>query len=157
MSTPLDFKLSKNFAWGELTRTGQSDLQAKNREEAEAFKPALTALATTLLQPVRDRWGALRINSAFRGKAVNQKVGGSKTSQHMIGEAVDFMPLSEGVTLEMIFDWIRKESGLPFGQVIHECPSPTSRWIHLSLGEPWRKGPCREALYFDGKKYHPVK
>lgn len=155
--TPLDFKLSKNFAWGELTRTGQSDLQAKNREEAEQYKAALTALATTLLQPVRDRWGALRINSAFRGRSVNQKVGGAKASQHLIGEAVDFVPLSEGVTLEEVFDWIRKESGLPFGQVIHECPSATSRWIHLSLGEPWRKGACREALYFDGKTYKPVK
>jgi uncharacterized protein YcbK (DUF882 family) len=157
MSTPLDFKLSKNFAWGELTRTGQSALQDQNREEAEAYKPALTALAVTLLQPVRDRWGALRINSGFRGRSVNQKVNGAKASQHLIGEAVDFMPLSEGVTLEQVFDWIRKESGLPFGQVINEQPSPASRWIHLSLGEPWRKGPCREALFFDGKKYHPVK
>lgn len=156
MNTPLDEKLSKNFTWGEFTRTGQTALQDQNRQEAERYKLALTALAQ-LLQPVREHWGALRVNSAFRGPSVNAKVGGSKTSQHMIGEAVDFVPLSEGVTLEMVFDWIRKESKLPFGQVILERPSATSQWIHLSLGEPYRTKGNRQALHFDGKTYTPVK
>jgi len=156
MNTPLDEKLSKNFTWGEFTRTGQTALQDQNRVEAERYKLALTALAQ-LLQPVREHWGALRVNSAFRGPSVNAKVGGSKTSQHMIGEAVDFVPLSEGVSLEQVFDWIRKESKLPFGQVILEKPSPTSQWIHLSLGEPYRPKNNRQALFFDGKTYTPVK
>ena len=150
--TTLDHKLSKNFAFGELTRTGHLDLQAPNREAAEAYLQALTALASTLLQPIRDHFGALRITSGFRSKAVNQRIKGSKASEHLLGQAVDFVPLSEGVELDEVFDWIRT-SDLPYGQVIHEAPTATSQWIHLSLGSPWRKSDSREALRFDGRRY----
>lgn len=151
--TPTGEKLSKNFTWGEFTRTGQTALQEQNRIEAEQYKPALVALAE-LLQPVRDHFGVLRVNSAFRGPSVNKGAGGASKSQHLVGQAVDFVPLSEGVTLEQVFEWI-KASDLPFGQLILEIPSPTSRWIHLSLGAPWRKGKNRETLFFDGKGYTP--
>jgi zinc D-Ala-D-Ala carboxypeptidase len=157
MTTPLDYKLSKSFTWSEMTRTGQTALQDANRAEAEQYKAAIEALCKTIMQPIRDKFGPLRINSCFRGPAVNAKIGGSKTSQHINGEAADFVPLTEGITLIHVFDWIRKETKLPFGQVIHECPSPTSRWIHVSLGEPFRKSNNRQALYFDGKSYTPVK
>lgn len=150
--TPLDEKLSANFTWGELTRTGRAGMQDVNREEAEAVKPALTALAN-MLQAVRNKFGPLKVNSAFRGPAVNAAVGGSKTSQHMKGEAVDFVPTAPGVTIEQVVAWIRRDSGLLYGQVIDERPNATSRWIHLSLGEPWRKGNNRQALLFDGKTY----
>lgn len=157
MKTPIDEKLSKNFTWGEMTKTGQTALADKNREEAEKYKMSIKAIAE-MLQVVRDHWGAIRVNSCFRGPAVNAGIkGASKISQHMLGEAVDFVPMSEGVTLEMVFDWIRHESKLPFGQVILEKPSPTSQWIHLSLGEPYRPKNNRQALFFDGKTYTPVK
>ncbi len=156
-ATPLDYPLSSSFTWGEMTRTGQMTLQAKNRAEAEHYKAALETLCRTIMQPIRDKFGPLKINSGFRGPSLNSAVGGQKNSQHMAGQAADFVPLADGVTLLMVFDWIRKESKLPFGQVIHECPSPTSRWIHVSLGEPWRKSNNRQALYFDGKTYTPVK
>ena len=152
--TPVDTKISPNFNWGELTRTGQSSLQEVNRAEAEKVKAAITALANELLEPIRAEFGPIRINSCFRGPAVNQAVGGSKSSQHMVGEAADIFPLGKGITLEQVFEWIKK-SPLKYGQVILECPSPTSRWIHVSLGEPWRKTRNRESLYFDGKSYTP--
>ena len=154
--TPLDEKLSANFTWSELTRTGRQGMQEINREEAEAVKPALTAVAN-MLQAVRNKFGPLKVNSAFRGPAVNSAVGGSKTSQHMKGEAVDFVPAAPGVTIEQVVAWIRHDSGLLYGQVIDERPSATSRWIHLSLGEPWRKTNNRQALLFDGKTYSPLK
>jgi len=153
--TPLDERLSRSFTWGEMTRTSQTSLQDKNREEAEKYKRSLTALAA-MLQVVRDHWGSLRVNSAFRGPTVNAKVGGAKSSQHLVGEAVDFVPMSENVPLEVVFEWICRESGLPFGQLILERPGPTSEWIHLSLGAPWRKARNGEALHWDGRSYTPA-
>lgn len=143
--TPVDERITPNFSWGEMTRTGQAGLQDVNRREAETVKAAIVATAH-MLQAVRERWGALRVNSAFRGPAVNSAVGGSSTSQHMKGEAVDFVPLS--ATLEQVFDWIRLESKIPYGQVILEGADPAKpTWIHLSLGEPWRpRERSREAM-----------
>lgn len=148
--------LSEHFTFDELTRTGQTALQAVNRQEAQACMGALTALATTILEPIRTKFGAVRINSAFRGPAVNSAVGGSKTSQHMSGQAADIVV--PGHRLEDVFAWIVKESGLPFGQAILEGPNGKISWIHISLGEPWRaKDRSRQALTWDGKTYAPWK
>jgi len=149
-------KLSPNFTFGELTSTGQSNLLDKNRQEALQFIEAGKALAA-MLQVVRDHFKKpLHIHSAFRGPSVNAAVGGSKTSQHMKFEAADFHV--EGFTLQQVFDWIRKESGLKYGQVILEGRQPGKpTWIHLSLGEPWRAADrSRQQLTFDGKTYTNV-
>lgn len=147
--------VSKHFSWAELTRTGSTELQAINREEAEQYRAALTALATTILEPIRAKFGPLKVNSAFRGPSVNAKVGGSKTSQHLKGEAADIVAPS--VTVEELHRWIVTESGLPYGQCILEKTAPARpySWVHVSLGEPWRKDTlCRQALVYDGAGHY---
>jgi len=148
--------LSPHFTFDELTRTGQTALQTVNRQEAQACIPALTALATTVLEPIRARFGAVKVNSAFRGPALNAAVNGSKTSQHLTGQAADIVV--PGVALEVVFGWIVKESGIPFGQAILEGPGGKVAWIHVSLGVPWRpEGKSWQALTWDGKTYAPWK
>ena len=147
--------VSKHFSWAELTRTGSTELQQINRHEAEQCRAALTALATTILEPIRAKFGPLKVNSAFRGPSVNAKVGGSKTSQHLRGEAADIVASS--VTVEELHRWIVTESGLPYGQCILERTAPARpySWVHVSLGEPWRKDTlCRQALVYDGAGHY---
>lgn len=142
--------VSPHFSWEELTRTGQTALQATNRAEAEQYRASLTKLATDLLEPIRAKFGPIKINSAFRGPSVNAAVGGSKTSQHMKGEAADIVAPS--VSVEDLHRWICAESGLAFGQCILEKSSPSKpfSWVHVSLGTK------REALVYDGAgKYLP--
>jgi zinc D-Ala-D-Ala carboxypeptidase len=145
--------LSPHFTLSELTRTSSGLANVPTDAETKA----LEALATTLLEPVRAKFGPVSIHSGYRGPAVNAAIGGSKTSQHMKGEAADFH--CPGAKLEDIMRWIVVESGLAYGQVIlegHTAGEPT--WIHLSLGAPWRVGSqCQQALTFDGKGYHPYK
>jgi zinc D-Ala-D-Ala carboxypeptidase len=148
--------LSPHFTFDELTRTGQTALQAVNRQEAQACMGALTALATTVLEPIRAKFGPIRVNSAFRGPALNTAVNGSKSSQHLSGQAADIVV--PGVALEVVFAWIVKESGIPFGQAILEGPGGKVSWIHVSLGEPYRaREKSRQALTWDGKTYAPWK
>jgi len=147
--------LSPHFTLEEMTRTGQTSLQAKNREEAQSFLPALTELAQ-LLEVVRAHFGKpLKINSAFRGPAVNAATpGSSKTSQHMKGEAADIeIP---GVDDAELHRWICKESGLKYGQCILERP-PGKSWVHVSICGTRDLKRCNEALTFDGKSYNPWK
>ena len=42
-----------------------------------------------VLQKVRDEVGPMRINSAFRCPPCNNEVGGSESSSHLVGKAVD--------------------------------------------------------------------
>jgi len=142
--------LSPHFTFDELTRTGQTALQAKNREEAKQYMKPLTALAE-MLEVIRAKFGAVRVNSGFRGSAVNAAVGGSATSQHSKGEAADIV--CPAVTVDVLHKWIVVESGLAFGQCILEKP-PGSAWVHISLGASYRDPKkCGESLAFDGKTY----
>lgn len=147
--------LSPHFTFEELTRTGQTSLQAKNREEAKAFMSSLTELAA-MLEVIRTHFGKpVKVNSAFRGLAVNSATpGASKTSQHMKGEAADIeIP---GVDDAELHRWIVKESGLKFGQCILERP-PGRSWVHVSICGTRDPKRCGEALTFDGKTYSPYK
>ena len=54
----------------------------------------LTYGCIMLLEPARLIVGPIIINSGFRCKAVNRKVGGVRNSQHLVGQAADIRPLN---------------------------------------------------------------
>ena len=85
------------------------------------------------------------ITSGYRCKALNTAVGGAANSQHLTGEAADFVV--QGQTNAAVFKWCKKN--LEFDQLILE-QSGSSCWIHISYK---LKGNRRQALKFDGKKY----
>jgi hypothetical protein len=145
--------LSPHFTLSELTRTSSGTANVPTDAEVKA----LGELCTTLLEPVRAKFGPVSIHSGYRGPAVNAAIGGSKTSQHMKGEAADFH--CPGAKLEDVMRWIVAESGLHYGQVILEGRNGPPTWIHLSLGQPYRVGSsCMQALTTrDGVNYTPYK
>ena len=145
--------LSPHFTFEELTRTSQTALHDKNRQEAQAFLKPLTELAE-LLEVIRTHFGKpLKINSGFRGAAVNAGTpGSSKTSQHMKGEAADIA--IPGVDDAEIHRWIVKDSGLKYGQCILERP-PGRSWVHVSICGTRDPKSCQQALTFDGTRYKP--
>ena len=137
--------LSKNFTLQEWTITHTGLTNAPTGSEVAS----LTALCTSLLQPIRDKWGALHVDSGYRAPAVNRAVGGASTSQHVLGEAADIVPLD--AEIEKVFEWVVNGSGLKFGQAIYEMKGGV-RWIHISLPRPDR--PNQQALKYDGIGYH---
>lgn len=152
-------QLSEHFTLDELTTTNNSALRAKNREEAMAHVAKLTEICKVLLEPIRKKWGPIRVTSGYRGPALNAATkGSSPTSQHAKAEAADIVP--NVAPLEDVMAWIVKESGIPYGQVILEKRGgPHWQWIHISLGHPHRaKDKCGQALICpDGKSYLPYK
>lgn len=85
-----------------------------------------------ILEPVRAKFGPVTINSSYRAPAVNTAVGGSKTSQHVNGQAIDFEV--KGVDNKKVADWVA--DNLEFDQVILEfyaAGDKNSGWVHASI------------------------
>jgi hypothetical protein len=105
----------------------------------------LTHLAIHILQPVRDKFGVITINSGYRSPALNAKVGGSKTSQHCNGQAGDFESFS--TPNPDLARWIAKN--LDFDQLIlefYDGKDPNSGWIHCSYNLMGNRGVTLTAL-----------
>jgi len=129
MSLGRPSRLEPNFTIEELAYTGHTEFAKQNLAFAWEHRSELKRVAT-MLQHIRDHFGQpVFVHSGIRCPELNAHIGGSPTSQHMKGEAVDFHV--QGVELVDVFDWIRNENGLKWGQLILEGDPPS--WIHLSL------------------------
>ena len=129
-------QLSKNFTLEELTHTDTGISNSPSKKNLLQ----LEELCTSLLQPIRDKFGRIHITSGFRSKAVNKAVGGKYYS-------ADIVPLN--AKIDKVMAWIVRDSGLQFGQCILEKVGDR-QWLHISLP---RIGINQIALTFDGKEY----
>jgi hypothetical protein len=85
-----------------------------------------------VLQPVRDHFGkSVTVNSGFRSSETNQATGGSKSSDHVKGQAADIE--IAGVANADLAQWIM--DNLDYTQLILEFYTqgiPDSGWVHVS-------------------------
>lgn len=86
-----DAKISKNFTWSEFSKSDVATrYRIMNAITDWDVRDNIIALVENVLQPLRDAWGqSLFINSGYRCKELNAKVGGVATSQHCKGQAAD--------------------------------------------------------------------
>jgi len=149
-----DAQLSENFRLSELLHSASAVNLRLDNAPTDANLANLRALASTLLQPIRERFGVVRIYSGLRLTAVNKAVGGTDyfdakgrhiTSAHIDGRAADLGFPS--ASFREVMSWL-VVSGLPFDQVIYE-----GAWIHVQIA---RLGatPRKQALVtFDKKNF----
>ena len=123
-------KLSKNFALKELTKSQTAiRMGIQNAPNTEQLIN-LTVLAQQVLQPCRDKFGTISINSGLRVLELNRAIGSGDKSQHTKGEASDFEAFS--VSNREMAKW--SKDNLDFDQLILEYPGPDPRdgWVHCS-------------------------
>lgn len=87
------------------------------------------------------------ITSGYRSPKLNAAIGGSKTSAHCLGEALDFRCPGFGTPSE-VFEALRK-SDIAFDQLILEYPDSPGAWVHIGFSEPRRW----QTLVYDGQYY----
>jgi hypothetical protein len=151
-------QLTKNFTVAELSRSEAAARKGVDNTPPPDAVENLRALCTHVLQPLRDAMGrSMRVNSAYRGPEANKAVGGSKTSQHMTGEAADieFDGFDNKLLAQKIVDM-----KLPFDQLIAEFVDPAvpgSGWVHVShkRGGPQRGQVLRAVTEAGKTKYLP--
>lgn len=98
---------------------------------------AMRLVAEKIHTPISDGlFGgvACPFTSFYRSPTLNRVIGGAKTSQHVMGEAIDLDADGTGVSNAALFDWIRKN--LEFDQLIWEFGTKTKpAWVHVSYTE----------------------
>ena len=102
----------------------------------------------------------IHISSGYRSAELNKCIGGSSTSQHCNGEAIDIdMDGSpNGVTNKMVFDYIK--DNLEFDQLIWEFgTSENPDWVHVSYESTGKqRKQILKAVKANGKTtYEPYK
>lgn len=125
-------QITRHFSLAEMTRT------ATGRDNT----PTLAIVknirqSAQLMERVRAVLGdrPISVSSCYRSEAVNRAVGGSNTSAHRWGLAVDFTCPEFGTPRDICQAVIA--AGLPFDQLILEFPSGDNKrggdWVHIGL------------------------
>lgn len=93
----------------------------------------MKAVGENVHTPLRKHFGVpIYVTSFYRCPALNKLVGGSTTSQHVLGEAMDIVSRTQGVTNAMLFHWI--VANLQFDQIIWEFGTDDEpQWVHVSF------------------------
>ena len=128
-------RISPNFTLHEMMHSPTAKrLGFINQIPGPVHTEALRRLCTRVLQPIRDHFKQpVRVNSGYRSPKLNKHIGGSKFSQHMLGEAADIeIP---GMSNLMLAKWITG-SDIQFDQLILEHHDPhegqNDGWVHVS-------------------------
>jgi len=135
-------RLSKNFVLSEITHSNTAKRLGIRNEPTESHLQNMQHLITNLIQPLRDALGPIRISSGYRNPSLNRAIGGSVSSQHCKGEALDLQFWEVGqMNNKVIYDWIIK-SDIEFDQMINEFDFA---WIHISLKDKGNRKQVLEA------------
>lgn len=126
---PIVLNLSEHLTYEEAVTTKHTDLD--NTPPVEILNKL--PLIAKRMEAVRSCLGnrPIRINSWYRSPEVNKRVGGSKSSQHLQGEAIDFTCPAYGSPYEVAQLLVADKEILMFDQLIYE-----HTWVHISFVIP---------------------
>lgn len=117
--------LSDHFTWEEASIT---QVRGVDNSIPDNIKPAVIFTANRLEYVRALLMCPIIINSWYRSVGVNSRVGGTKTSQHMQGSAVDFIAPKFGPPLEVCRKLIKYTDLINYDQLILE-----HSWVHISF------------------------
>ena len=111
-----------------ITATRRGIDNTPRSEELDNMK----LLAEKIFEPLRKWVGSpIRINSFYRAPKLNEAIGGSTTSQHCKGQAIDIDDTSCHKTNAEMYAWIKEN--LNFDQMIWEFGDDDNpNWVHVS-------------------------
>ena len=155
--------MSKFFVFSEFTKSDTAKrLKIDNTPNSEESDNIIYMMR--MMDKIRERWTVyceenylqnpqIIVNSGFRCEALNKALGGSKTSQHKTGSAVDFEAKNGqnkalfGVILNMIED-----GDIECSQMIWEKGNDNNPdWIHIGKYEGRKRNEIMR--YEEGKGY----
>lgn len=125
-------KISKHVSYKEATRSATAARMNLNNAPDEDQIKCMGILSEKIFEPLRKHVGGpIRINSFFRSPELNKSVGGSTTSQHCKGQAMDLDDSYGHATNAEMYEFIKEN--LDFDQMIWEFGDDDNPdWVHVS-------------------------
>jgi zinc D-Ala-D-Ala carboxypeptidase len=149
--------ISKHVSYEEGVRSNTAlRLGIENTPRAEQLEK-MSVVANEVFEPLRE-WvgGPIKINSFFRCYKLNKAIGGSKTSQHMSGQAMDIDDTFGCKTNAEMFNYVK--DNLDFDQMIWEFGDDDNPdWVHISfVSKEENRNRCLKAYKEKGKTKYKV-
>ena len=117
----------------------------------------MKTIAEKVFEPLRE-WvgGPIAINSFYRSPKLNSAIGGSTTSQHCVGCALDLDDNYGYKTNAEMYKYIK--NNLDFDQIIWEFGTDENPdWVHVSyISEDANRRRCLKAYKENGRTKYKV-
>jgi hypothetical protein len=126
--------LSNHLSLKEVIKSNTATRKGISNYPTQQHLQNLIILAKEVFEPIRVHFNTpIYVSSGYRSKALNKAVGGSKSSAHCKGQALDLDQdyRNTSVTNRQVFDYIK--DNLQFTQLILEGGTEENpAWIHVS-------------------------
>lgn len=137
-------KLSQYVSLLEVTKSDTATKRGIDNSPTPEHLDNLKVICTEVFDKVREHFDVpIYISSGYRSAGLNKAIGGSKTSDHNLGRALDLDQdfRGNGITNRDVFNYIRQN--LDFDQLIWEFGSNENPdWVHVG----YRKGANRKQV-----------
>ena len=129
-------RISKHISYKEATFSQTATRKDIDNTPSEEVLKRMHVVAENVFEPLRAHVGGpIKINSFYRSIMLNTAIGGSKSSQHTRGEAIDIDDTLGNMSNKDMFTFIKDE--LDFDQLIWEFGDDENpAWVHVSYVSP---------------------
>lgn len=145
-------RLTANLTLAELTKSATAKRLGIENEPTVEHLINLKSSALNIFQPLRNHFGhPIAVTSGYRSKKLNKAIGGSKSSQHSKGQAIDLdADVFGGLSNAELFNYIKNH--LNFDQLIWEFGNNKNPdWVHCSYKEQGNRNEVLIAVKINGK------
>lgn len=145
-------KLSKNLTLAECTKSQTATRHGIDNSPGSKELQNLKLVAEKIFQPIREHFGKpIAVTSGFRCQELNRMIGGSSTSSHMKGQALDIdahifggLKNSEIVAFAL--------AHLDYDQLIWEFgTNDEPAWVHISYRKEGNRNQFLQAVRINGR------
>ncbi|WP_315053908.1 D-Ala-D-Ala carboxypeptidase family metallohydrolase [Chryseobacterium indoltheticum] len=142
--------LSKYLSYETAIKSDTAKKNNLNNTPNNAEIENLKHLGLNIYDKIYEKFdGNVKLTSVFRSEKVNKKVGGSGTSQHRFGQALDIQG-KNGVTNKAIFKYVK--DSLNYHQIIWEYGSTNEpNWVHIGYKPSGNRKINTRAIKVNGK------
>lgn len=146
-------KISNHLSLAEVTRSETAKRRGISNTPTAEHLENFKILAENVFEKIRAHFMVpIHISSGYRSKELNDAIGGSQTSQHSKGQAIDIDMdgSSSGVTNADVYNFIK--DNLDFDQLIWEFGTDKNPdWVHVSYVDGRNRKQKLKAVRTNGK------